>query len=60
MNQTKQWSEAVDHCKYLGGSLASVHSMNELKDIKSKGSKSEKGYIWIGANDIENEGNWKF
>merc|ERR1719234_1849830 len=56
----KNWTDAEDFCQNEGGHLASVTS-NGTKDFVLEGM-NRKGLktTWIGGNDIEEEGVWKW
>lgn len=54
------WQGAQSYCKGQGGSLA-VHGvkgrLSERQEIASSLSSTD---LWIGANDIDTEGSWKW
>jgi len=56
----KNWTDAEDFCQEEGGHLASV-TTNETKDFVLEGM-NRRGLktTWIGGNDIEEEGVWKW
>ena len=60
VNQKMKWEDALEHCRMIGGSLAAIHSKEDRDQIMEVGQESETGYVWIGANDIEDEGKWVF
>lgn len=53
---TSQWSEAEIWCQSVGGHLASISSAEENAVIASMAAASGMERIWIGGNDLENEG----
>jgi len=56
----KNWTEAEDFCQREGGHLASDTS-NATKAFVLEGMKrAGLDNVWIGGNDIEEEGTWKW
>jgi len=63
----KNWTDAEDFCRKEGGHLASVHS-TATNDFVLEGMKNRAGLdrngkdkeVWLGGNDIEVEGTWKW
>jgi len=56
----KNWTEAEDFCQREGGHLASVTS-NATKDFVFEGmNRTGLNDAWMGGNDIEQEGVWKW
>ena len=54
------WREAETYCQNIFGShLAAIHSLSENSDAFGDGSwYLEYGNMWIGLNDIDNEGDY--
>uniref|UniRef100_A0A665X210 Macrophage mannose receptor 1 n=1 Tax=Echeneis naucrates TaxID=173247 RepID=A0A665X210_ECHNA len=64
----KNWQEAQDFCKAIGGDLMSIHSMQDLHNAPFRGSDAawigftsmdtSKGFVWTdgSANGFENWG----
>ena len=56
------WHQARAHCQSLGGELASFHSRAELELVanmrRDRGIKADR--FWIGLNDVDEEGNFKW
>ena len=60
VTEKMNWTRAEDFCQEEGGHLASVPS-NETMDFVIAGSASRGlKHIWLGGNDIEEEGVWKW
>jgi len=56
----KNWTEAEDFCQREGGHLASVTS-NATRDFVLEGmNRTGLNEAYIGGNDIEEEGTWKW
>jgi len=56
----KNWTEAEDFCQREGAHLASVTS-NATKDFVLEGmNRTGQNNSYIGGNDIEQEGTWKW
>jgi len=56
----KNWTEAEDFCQREGGHLASVTS-NATRDFVLEGmNRTGQNNSYIGGNDIEQEGTWKW
>ena len=53
------WARAQTHCASLGGDLA-FHEMRESLERRRQVVSSFDGVLWIGANDIDTEGGWKW
>ena len=53
------WHASQEFCRSWGGNLA-VHGVKTLENRKKliRILSTNKSYYWIGANDIESEGNW--
>ncbi|XP_066572123.1 ladderlectin isoform X2 [Amia ocellicauda] len=58
----KDWSDAEGHCLSMGGNLASVHSEQEHNFLKQlvKTSDTKQNPAWIGGNDCQQEGVWRW
>ena len=57
----KTWNEARSHCLSLGGDLASVRNRLENERIKAfLDQLGVDGDVWIGGNDAEEEGHFKW
>ena len=58
--EAKNWTDAEDFCQQAEGHLASIHS-NVTNDFVAEGTK-RRGLdrLWLGGNDIEEEGTWKW
>ncbi|XP_070563235.1 retinoschisin-like [Ptychodera flava] len=52
------YNEARKMCIAFGGTLAVVNNVEE--DLYLKGYTEGKYNLWLGANDIESEGEWKW
>ncbi|XP_072050976.1 uncharacterized protein [Amphiura filiformis] len=50
------WTVARDHCRGLGGDLASIHSAEENSIIYGLISSD----VWIGGNDMSREGDFQW
>ncbi|XP_037550261.1 macrophage mannose receptor 1 [Nematolebias whitei] len=66
--QQKNWQEAQDFCKVIGGDLMSIHSMTDLKTLPMFGSNvwiglrlkgANEGYVWSDDSPFGFE-NWGF
>jgi len=56
----KTWTDAEDFCRKEGGHLASVHS-NATFDFLWEGiNRTGLPTAWLGGNDLEVEGTWKW
>ena len=56
MNSLKSWYQARDSCFAEGAVLLPIAHQNENVEIWSTLSSN----VWIGGNDFENEGIWKW
>jgi len=54
-----QWAAARKACENLGGHLASISDGDEHAAVADF-LGPDAGYVWIGLNDIDNEGAWEF
>merc|ERR1712012_631702 len=59
-NEKKTWADGEHFCQGEGGHLASVPS-SAIKDYVKEGLQRHNiGLTWLGGNDIEKEGTWKW
>ena len=57
----KNWTDAEDFCQKAGGHLASEVHSNFTKDYILEGMRTRGlDKAWLGGNDIEEEGVWKW
>jgi len=56
----KNWTEAEDFCRKEGGHLASVHSNDTFAFVLEGMNRTGLQMAWLGGNDIEEEGTWKW
>jgi len=56
----KNWTEAEDFCRKEGGHLASVHSNATFAFVLEGMNRTGLEMAWLGGNDIEEEGTWKW
>ncbi|XP_052784285.1 alpha-N-acetylgalactosamine-specific lectin-like [Mya arenaria] len=56
---TKSWDAARNACKQVNATLASITSKDE-EDFINTQIKGISGKIYIGANDRDGEGHWKW
>jgi len=56
----KDWNSANEHCKEMGGHLATYSSQEDADRIKALVNGAGVGYAWIGMSDLEAEGQWRF
>ena len=54
------WHYAQEYCESIGGNLAVITSQEENAVIQELISKGNKQGYWLGANDTETEGVWKW
>jgi len=52
------WDDALNHCKYLGGTLAVPTNELEQNFVANKANEILVNNWWTGANDIGHEGTW--
>ena len=50
------WWEAQTHCISLGGNLATIRSNAENERVQAQSNSN----VWIGLNDLESEGRWRW
>jgi len=59
--EARNWTDAEDFCQQAGGHLASAVHTNVTNDFLMEGMKRRGlDLLWIGGNDIEKEGTWKW
>jgi len=60
-SEARNWTDAEDFCQQAGGHLASAVHTNVTNDFLLEGTK-RRGLpgVWIGGNDLEEEGAWKW
>ena len=56
----KNWTAAEDFCQQEGGHLASVHSIATNDFVLEGMNRTGLDMAWLGGNDIEMEGTWKW
>jgi len=56
----KNWTDAEDFCRKEGGHLASVHSNATFNFVLEGMNRTGLDMPWLGGNDIEVEGTWKW
>lgn len=56
------WEEAYEICVSLGGHLATATTEGERNVIKKlcEDSSRKLNHFWLGANDVDSEGDWKW
>lgn len=54
----RSWLEALDTCEWMDGSLAVPRSYDELDATLLGAFDTIQSDWWIGANDLEQEGEW--
>ena len=59
-NNTKNWTAAEDFCREQGSHLASMVDDTLKDNILEKMTKIGHDELWLGGNDIEEEGDWKW
>ena len=52
------WTQAVERCKELGGTLAVPRSETELNDIIRLSNNEDLTYVWLGASWDTTERKW--
>jgi len=56
----RNWTAAEDFCRKEGGHLASVHSNTTFYFVLEGMNRTGLKMAWLGANDLEVEGTWKW
>jgi len=56
----KNWTSAEEFCRKEGGHLASVHSTATFDFVLEGMNRTGLEMAWLGGNDIEAEGTWKW
>ena len=57
----KNWTDAEDFCQQAGGHLASSVHTNVTNDfILEETKRRGLNRVWLGGNDIEEQGAWKW
>ena len=56
----KNWTAAEDFCQKEGGHLASVAEETTMGFVLLGAVKKNLVEVWLGGNDIEKEGVWKW
>ena len=59
IDTNKTWEAASSSCRGLGAELVTIESQAETEFINATFLASRK-MMWIGLNDIVNEGDWKW
>ena len=54
------WQTAMRICEKKGGTLATIFDQKENSIIEGLISKGNMNEYWIGLNDVDSEGTWKF
>ena len=54
----KNWTEAGDFCQREGGHLASSEALATVRNIVQGMEDRGIALLWLGATDVEEEGNW--
>jgi len=57
---TKTWNEAEAFCQQENGHLASITSEAINQYVREGMNSRDLGNTWIGGNDIDEEGAWKW
>ena len=62
IDKALDWYEAKGYCENLGGHLVTITSEDENVFVFNlvQDSSCEAYYLWIGASDSDNEGEWKW
>ncbi|MFM7200126.1 MAG: CotH kinase family protein, partial [Myxococcota bacterium] len=56
----RTWQEAQGYCEKLGLSLLSLSSGDEERLLAEAALSYGQGSVWLGANDLEEEGVWRW
>ena len=56
----KKWAAAENFCVKEGGHLASVLTLATKHYVEKRVRRSGLSKVWLGGNDIEQEGFWKW
>ncbi|XP_051784485.1 C-type lectin domain family 4 member E-like [Erpetoichthys calabaricus] len=54
------WNSSRDNCTGMGAQLVIMNSVKEQKFLQGASYISTTEGFWIGLNDIENEGQWRW
>lgn len=54
------WEEAKEYCQDIGGYLATITTKEEEKEVLSLLENSNVTVLWLGANDLDSLGNFKW
>ena len=57
VTEKKSWSDAREHCFTMGARLAEIRNREEYNAVIWR-SKQTGNYNWLGATDVEVEGQW--
>ncbi len=57
--EPRAWSEAQDHCESFGADLVTIDSEEDSQWLLQQ-VPIRRGVWWIGLNDIEQEGAWRW
>jgi hypothetical protein len=52
-----KWREALGACQKAGGHLVIAETKEEMTFLKKLAGK---GRLWVGASDVQNEGDWRW
>ncbi|CAL4213221.1 unnamed protein product, partial [Meganyctiphanes norvegica] len=58
VNELMDWNSAREICQNKGGELATPKDLELLRNWIKNDKASNSSYFWLGASDIEREGNW--
>ncbi|XP_033624617.1 macrophage mannose receptor 1-like [Asterias rubens] len=56
----KTWAESREQCRLGGGDLVSITDLSEQTYINARLSLQTVPVVWIGANDVLQEGGWEW
>ncbi|MDP7281750.1 MAG: chitobiase/beta-hexosaminidase C-terminal domain-containing protein, partial [Candidatus Poribacteria bacterium] len=54
------WEDARDDAVARGGHLATITSKEEIEHVAQNINLSKYGSLWLGADDMDNEGKWEW